>query len=94
MGQCCGEFTFNSFLTLNLASASENQSLWIHRRKVFCCLKPQSPVRPSDYNNLARKVGGDERYGSGELFFQERENRKLGHCEGVGADKQVTPLAG
>jgi hypothetical protein len=86
MGQCCGELTFNSFLILNLASASGNWS----GREVPCYLKTQPRVRPSDYNDLARNVGGDGQYGSGELFPQEPENGKPGHCKGVGADGWVT----
>ena len=87
-------FTFNCFLTLNFVSASENQSFRIHRCEVLCSFESQSPVRPSDYNDLAGKIGGDEWYGSGKLLFQEREDGELSHGEGGRVDKQLHPLSG
>jgi len=91
---CRREFTFNCFLTLSLAPAGKDQSLGIHRRKMLCSLKSQPSIRSSNHDDLTGKIGGDERYGSGELLFQEREDGKLGHGEGVRADEQAIPLAG
>ena len=52
-----GLLTLNSSLALLWAATPENQPLWIHRGKVFCCLKAQSDVGSNDNDGLACKVG-------------------------------------
>ena len=88
-GYSAVELTFNCFLPLGLVSASEDQSLGIHRREVLCRLKTYSSVGPSDQNDLAGKIGGDEGDRSGQLLPQCCENGKLGHGRG---DAEQTTL--
>jgi hypothetical protein len=55
-GRNPGSLTLKSSLTFFSAATPENQPLWIHRGKVFCCLEAQSDIGSNDNDGLACKV--------------------------------------